>query len=323
MQNFNSDEKNLIKFSKPPVVTVITPNYNTEIEIIEYLNSLKRQDYPLECIEIIIIDNGSKDKSLQNVNTWFVQNRLFYKTKLIELKKNLGIAQAYNEGYNKKSSESEIIVRTESDVELENNCLSTLVNTLMSDNNYGIVGSRGILFYDKKTINHAARYLNWWNGVVTEFDPPTLTECDFVFGGTFAIKSEIIREMTYFFKKDRFLASELELCTRVRRKGYKILCQPEAISYHKGGYTTNKLVNKKFQFVNSRESTLFHMEFNPFPSKLVLLFNAMISNVYKLIRFNKYPLCGFLSGLFSYIFNRDVYLPYDPIKKTISEWLTE
>ena len=135
-----------------PIISILTPNYNTEKEIIEFLDSILNQDYPLKSIEIVLIDNGSTDDSAQKINTWLNKNQLFYRTQLIGLEKNMGIAHAYNIGYENISSESKIIIRTESDVELDINCVSSLVNTLLSNSEYGVVGAKGIFFHNRKKL---------------------------------------------------------------------------------------------------------------------------------------------------------------------------
>lgn len=321
MNSYSQIASKSVEVNIRPTITVLTPNYNTEIEIIDFLESITRQDYPIECIEIIVIDNNSTDKSVKNVQEWFKKHNQFYNTKLIELKKNFGIAKAYNVGYDNKSTESRIIIRTESDIELENNCISNLVDALMSDDSYGIIGARGVFFYDKKTLNHAARYLNWWNGDVKEFDPPTIVECDFVFGGTFAVKTEVIKSMDYFFNENRFLANELEFCTRVNRKGYKVMCQPNAIAYHKGGQTTNKLISNKFYFINIRETTFFHLEFNSSLKRFTTISFLFLSSVKQFFFSNRYALMGIISSILSYAFKRDIFVPWKKKKMLISEWL--
>ncbi len=74
-----------------PLVTVICLCHNHERFVIESLNSVASQDYPN--IEIIIVDNGSKDKSVSLISNWA-------KTHTVEIiinKTNLGLTRAFNE----------------------------------------------------------------------------------------------------------------------------------------------------------------------------------------------------------------------------------
>ncbi|MBE0571352.1 MAG: glycosyltransferase family 2 protein [Ignavibacteriaceae bacterium] len=306
-----------------PIVTVITPNWNTPGLIIAYLESVKKQDYPPNKVEIIIVDNGSSDDSKIKIKEWFEANNFFYRNELISFGRNYGIAAAYNSGYENSSDQSEIIIRTESDVELEKDCIRNLIRTLQSDSEIGVAGARGTFFSDHSKTDLPARYINWNTGVMNSKDPSVLTECDCIFGGTFAVKKDLLKKMGYFFKSDRFFASELEFCTRVKLKYKKVVCQPSAVSYHKVGNTTGKMNKKKFSFIDSRELILFHLQYNKFPSKLFALSYFFLGVCKRFITGNVYPIWGFFSGLFSFIFKKDVLMPVDNKLRLISDWMSE
>ncbi|MGH4118093.1 glycosyltransferase family 2 protein [Clostridium sp.] len=76
-------------------VSVVIPMYNSEDTIIECLNSVLHQSY--KCKEIIIINDGSTDKSKSVVEEFIINNNLKNKMKLIT-KKNAGVSSARNTG---------------------------------------------------------------------------------------------------------------------------------------------------------------------------------------------------------------------------------
>jgi succinoglycan biosynthesis protein ExoA len=49
--------------SDRPFVTLVMPSYNEENYIEECLNSLLRQDYPADRVEILVADGGSRDRT--------------------------------------------------------------------------------------------------------------------------------------------------------------------------------------------------------------------------------------------------------------------
>lgn len=53
-----------------PIVSIITPVYNSEKVISDCLNAIANQDYPGEKIEIIIPDGGSKDATLNIIQSF-------------------------------------------------------------------------------------------------------------------------------------------------------------------------------------------------------------------------------------------------------------
>lgn len=65
-----------ISEEKMPTVSIIIPTYNEEKNVEECLNFLKIQTYPHEKIEIIVIDNGSSDKTGQIVREHINENTM-------------------------------------------------------------------------------------------------------------------------------------------------------------------------------------------------------------------------------------------------------
>lgn len=64
--NLESYAKNLLNRSPyTPGVSIVAPAYNEELTIVENVNSLLAQDYPL--FEVIIVNDGSKDNTLQKL----------------------------------------------------------------------------------------------------------------------------------------------------------------------------------------------------------------------------------------------------------------
>ena len=73
-----------MKHNGYPNVSVIILTYNGADYILPLLKSLAEQTYPLNFVEIVVIDNASTDNTLK-----LVQNH--YRTvKIIPLKKNIG-----------------------------------------------------------------------------------------------------------------------------------------------------------------------------------------------------------------------------------------
>lgn len=91
-----------MKFDKEVVnlkISIIVPVYNAEKYIKRCLNSLINQTY--ENLEIIIIDDGSKDKSLKIVKEYSKKDK---RIKIIE-KENTGVSDTRNIGINNATGE--------------------------------------------------------------------------------------------------------------------------------------------------------------------------------------------------------------------------
>jgi len=57
------NEKPLQDFK--PVITLIIPVYNSSATLYRCIQSIYESTYPLECIEVLLVDNGSKDNSFE------------------------------------------------------------------------------------------------------------------------------------------------------------------------------------------------------------------------------------------------------------------
>jgi len=74
-----------------PLVTVIIPSYNHERYIAQAIESVSSQSY--KEIELIVIDDGSKDQSLKIINTLAEKHGI-----IVIARENRGLAKTLNEG---------------------------------------------------------------------------------------------------------------------------------------------------------------------------------------------------------------------------------
>lgn len=80
-----------------PSISVVIPTYNSEQTLAECLESIARQSYPREKIEIVIADGGSKDKTLEIAEKFEVDKILRNPLRTGEAGKAVGVEAAKNE----------------------------------------------------------------------------------------------------------------------------------------------------------------------------------------------------------------------------------
>jgi hyaluronan synthase len=118
-----------------PVCTVIVPAYNEGRQILRTLRSIARSDYPMEKLQIIAIDDGSKD------NTWYWMEKaareLSGRIEAIKMPKNGGKRLALREGFNRGGGE--VFVTIDSDCLIEPQTLRRLVSPFHFDRRIGAV----------------------------------------------------------------------------------------------------------------------------------------------------------------------------------------
>lgn len=107
------------------LVSVIIPAYNVAPYILEAIESVINQTY--SNIEIIIINDGSTDGTLEAVSELPVSNRII---KIIT-QRNQGVSVARNTGI--QSASGEYLMFLDGDDWLESNCVSTLMSYMTND----------------------------------------------------------------------------------------------------------------------------------------------------------------------------------------------
>lgn len=110
-----------------PQVSVIVPVYNVEKYLEKCLDSLVNQT--LKDIEIILVNDNSKDSSLDILNKYSNQDS---RIKLINFEKNYGPSKARNEGL--KIAKGEYISFVDSDDWVDEDYFEKLLNAIISNN---------------------------------------------------------------------------------------------------------------------------------------------------------------------------------------------
>jgi len=80
-----------------PSISIVIPTYNSERTLAQCLESIARQDYPPEKVEVIIADGGSKDKTLEIAKKFDVDRILHNPLRTGEAGKAVGVEAAKNE----------------------------------------------------------------------------------------------------------------------------------------------------------------------------------------------------------------------------------
>lgn len=119
--------------SNLPLISIIVPIYNSEKYLKNCLNSLFKQSY--QHIEIIMIDDGSTDKSSLIAETFSFRDRRFR----LFRQHNSGVASARQNGLN--HANGEYIIHCDSDDIMPTNSISELFNTIVANDSDMAVGS--------------------------------------------------------------------------------------------------------------------------------------------------------------------------------------
>lgn len=135
-----------------PQVTVLIPVYNSENTLRNCLDSIVNQDYPIDNIELFLIDNGSKDRSydiFKNYQAEHTELRAWW------IKAHQGKSKALNKGI--FSSTSKYIINIDSDGYLDRFAIKNMV--LWFESNKNISSMTGGVLIDPELVEKTQKRL--------------------------------------------------------------------------------------------------------------------------------------------------------------------
>jgi GT2 family glycosyltransferase len=211
-----------------PTVSVIIVNYNGRDLLRECLESVYAQSF--RDIEIIVVDNGSQDGSVEYVKGSFPDVMVF------PLAYNTGFPTANNEGL--KHSIGGYILLLNNDVVVDKDCISNLYATMESDPKLGICATKMIVagtdLLDSAGDGFSSNLKGFKRGEGLPLD--LYNRYEYVFGacaGAAIYRRSMIDEIG-FLDDDFFLIQEdTDLNFRAQLASWKVLFVPSAVVYHK------------------------------------------------------------------------------------------
>lgn len=243
--------------------SVIIPNFNGSELLKICLPSLKKQSF--KNFEVIIIDNGSSDESINYIKNHFP---CYF---IIELTKNLGFATAVNKGI--KKAKGEYIILLNNDTEVERDCIKYLVQSAKSHPDAGFVSAKIFNFKRRNIIDNAGDYIDVVGHLHTRGlgeNKKKFNKGEYIFsatGGGALFKKELFKKIGLFDENYFFYMEDIDLCFRAQLAGFKGWFEPKAIIYHiRMATSKNYLKNREYYvFFNMMQTIIKN-----FPFKLIL-----------------------------------------------------
>jgi len=211
-----------------PKVYAIVLNYNGGDNVVECLKSLCKSDYP--SLEIVVVDNDSKDGSLETVKN------LFQKYPIIKNSANLGFAAGTNVGIRFALEKfADYVFLLNNDATVETDTLSKLVEYAEKNGGSGIVSplilkekngppwfAGGKILWTKMRAIHV-HYLGQKNAFFSHYAS----------GCAMLVNRSVFKKIG-LFDEDYFLYYEdADFSLRAKKENFAVSILPSAIAYHK------------------------------------------------------------------------------------------
>jgi glycosyltransferase involved in cell wall biosynthesis len=198
------------------LVSIVIPAYNEEDHIAECLESVIANDYSSR--EIVVVDDCSTDRTSEIASK--------YPVKVIRRQTRGGVALARNDGL--REAHGEIVAFVDADCTVDKPWLTLLTSQYTNDK---IAGVGGII--STKQTNLFAKYRNYlareeYTGAQNPEPAEDLP------GGNSSYRVDVLRVVGGFdpaFAEPR-AHETYELGHRLRKKGYVLIGEPEAVVWH-------------------------------------------------------------------------------------------
>jgi len=249
-----------------PLVSVIIPTYNHRKFIFDAINSVLKQNYPQDKIEIIVIDDGSTDNTKGIIKHYKNKIKYYYQN-------NSGQAWAVKKGID-ASKGKYIFILNADDIFLKNK-IKTVVNIFEKDKEIIHVSHPALYWKDKFNIKKEEKFPEKLKGKKIsgkELLYYFYFNNKFIGGGsTYAGKARILKKIN--IQKEFYMFIDEFLAISLLNKGCSFLISKPLSLYriHENNYSRID-VKKKIKNVKATEKILSEILKNNFDEKIKRLY---------------------------------------------------
>ncbi len=214
-------------------VSVVVVNYNGERHLETCFESLLAQDYSAECVELILVDNGSRDGSLE------LMARRFPTVRVIANENNLGFAPAVNQGA--RAAGGDFVALINNDARADTGWLREMVRLADARREEGVVCVGAVMLdWDGKRIDFIGGGINFYghgdqmyHHLLVDAVKPVGGELLFACGGAMLVDRQVFVDLGGFDDDYFMYFEDIDFGWRLWVSGYRVLLAPEAIVYHR------------------------------------------------------------------------------------------
>ncbi len=217
------DEKQELK--ELPFVSIIVPCWNVEKGLWKTLHSIANLDYPLEKLEIIIVNHGSKDNT-ENVAKKFIESHnLNIKLVKKEREKDHMKAHAFNEGL--KYALHKYVACIDADTIVTKESLKNSMKYFDSDDIGAVISC--IKVSQPRNIYEKVQHLEYIFSTFTRRLMSKIDTLQTTHGALTVYKKSFFDKYGGFDEKN--ITEDFEVAMRMRYQGYRVVLATDSFTY--------------------------------------------------------------------------------------------
>lgn len=216
----------MIQNNKVAIIIVNWKQYELTKSCLSTLKSSKFNDF-----QIILIDNESNQKELNDLKNQFDQVKTFTS------EKNLGFTGANNIGINYAiKNQFEYVMLLNNDTEIDKNFINPLLEAFQKYNKLGAVQPVIMNFYQNKKVWNAGGNLNKFFGYTSVIKKPKYInrKIDWITGCCILIKTDVIKKVGLLDENFFAYYEDVDWSIRIKKAGYDLAVVKSSLIYHHG-----------------------------------------------------------------------------------------
>ncbi len=221
-------------------LSIVIPAYNEEKNIVGCLSSVIRSRYDKKLIEIIVVDDGSKDNTVKRIKGFSKKHGQDIR---VITSLHLGKSAALNQGV--KSAKNELVVCMDSDVTLSKDALANFVAP-MQDKQVGAVNAVVLIDKADSAISFFQKIEYYFNTVIRVSFSRLFDNSIWFFGAAACYRKAALEHIGYF--KQDTLTEDMDICLELYKSSYKILTVKDCQIYTKACKTIKALFNQRMRW---------------------------------------------------------------------------
>ncbi len=237
-----------------PKVAVVILNYNGRHHLAGCFESLAALDYPREKLDVLLVDNGSDDGSVEEMRA------LWPWVRLIVNPRNYGFAPACNQGAANRR-DARIVAFLNNDMRVDPLWLRELVGPIVRGE--AVATTSKMLSWDGTHIDSAGGGMNFHGqglqygygdapGAEHEVPRKTLFAC----GGAMAMDARLFDELGGFDREYFAYYEDVDLGWRTWLAGHEVHYAPTSVCWHHHSSTSKRFPPETIRLIQTRNPLL-------------------------------------------------------------------